>query len=73
TSRETPDFSRFKSIGVIQTAQEIQLLRLETFFNELTAVMQTPDVKKSDIINVLSSIMPEFQHIEKGKNLDERM
>ncbi|MBL7828092.1 MAG: polysaccharide biosynthesis protein [Saprospiraceae bacterium] len=73
TGREHPDFSQFKTIGVIPTKSEVPLLRLEAFFNELTAVMQTAGAKKSDIVNVLSSILPEFQHIEKGKHLDERM
>lgn len=70
---EAKDMSRFESLGVISkgmtnTREEVadMLARLERIFAE-------PDFTKADVVGCLKELLPDFQHEEKGKNLDQKM
>ena len=36
-------------------------------------VFNNPNSQKSDIVAVIKKYVPDFEHIETGKNLDQRM
>ena len=46
---------------------------LDDFFNELTGIFSTNDFTKADIVAALKRYLPNFDHEEKGKNLDQKM
>jgi FlaA1/EpsC-like NDP-sugar epimerase len=76
TPQEMPDGARFESIGVIQhPPSETPDIHLNTtqMLLELKAVLDTPDTDKAALVNVLRSLVPDFQHLELGKGLDEKM
>lgn len=76
TPQEMPDWARFESIGVIQhSPSETPDIHLNTtqMLLELKAVLDTPDTDKAALVNVLRRLVPDFQHLEMGKGLDEKM
>lgn len=65
------EIEEFDSLGYIKTASiNISFQELISDFNE---VFNNPQSEKSDIIKVVNKYVPTFQHIETGKNLDQKM
>lgn len=48
---------------------------IKQLLNELTVVINNPTltVFKEDLVQLISSVVPQFHHMETGKNLDQRM
>lgn len=70
---ESKDMTRFESLGVISkgltnTKDEVgaMLLRLENIF-------ANPDFTKAEVVDCLKDFLPDFEHEEKGRNLDQKM
>lgn len=43
------------------------------FLLELQQVLGNPATEKEDIVQSIEEFIPNFNHVEKGKNLDEKM
>ncbi|MEJ7737967.1 MAG: UDP-N-acetylglucosamine 4,6-dehydratase [Chitinophagaceae bacterium] len=72
TEDEELVLDRFESLGVIKNTvlrnrQELEkiVLDLKGFFAE--------DNKKADLVSLLATLLPNFQHMETGLNLDQKM
>lgn len=70
---EQVNLSRFESLGVIEEYRCKPKEEVETFFSSLTELLARPDVTKTEIVTSLKSFVPNFEHEEKGKNLDQKM
>ena len=46
---------------------------LDTFMERLQAVLNNQKKEKEDIVRTMKEFIPNFEHIEKGKNLDQKM
>jgi FlaA1/EpsC-like NDP-sugar epimerase len=72
TGEEELDFERFKNLGVIITSEkdrnfDPQILdQFETLFRRV-------QVSKRDVVELFSNYIDTFEHIETGKNLDQKM
>ena len=73
TDEETADMDRFKSLGVITGKEIPDKARIEKLFEELTALFDQPETSKEEVIDVMRSYLPNFEHIETGKSLDSKM
>lgn len=74
TDNETIDLNRYKSLGVITTDQdEFSAQRLTLLLQRLNELFSKERYKKADIVDILTSYLPNFAHLEKGKNLDGKM
>jgi FlaA1/EpsC-like NDP-sugar epimerase len=70
---EAVDWDRFSALGVIQ-AQSIGTVSDATeIANELSALFAMQDIAKGAIVTRLKKFLPDFDHEEKGKNLDQKM
>ncbi len=68
---EDYDISSYDSLGVINTSEvKISFEDLEADFEN---VFNNPNSDKLDIVNIIKKYVPNFQHIEKGKHLDQKM
>ena len=67
------DLKRFKSLGVIDSVKPRPKDELELFLAELNTILQKETTTKEEIVSVLKSYLPNFNHEEKGKNLDQKM
>ena len=46
---------------------------IDTLFNKLESLFEDDAVTKEDVVRVIRDYLPNFEHEEKGKNLDQRM
>ena len=73
TDEETVDMDRLKSLGIVTGKELIDFDKVNVLFEELDAAFKKEDVQKDDIVKIIASYLPNFEHIEKGKSLDSKM
>lgn len=76
SANETPDLAQFSTIGVIHSKNGPTLshpVSISQMLLELKAVLQEKELNKAAIITALQRLVPEFQHVETGKGLDQKM
>lgn len=73
TEDEELDMDTFVGLGVIRNTPRKSADELAKIFSEFELVFSSDQITKSDVVEVLKNYLPNFQHIEKGKNLDQRM
>lgn len=72
TDKETLDLSRFSSLGVIVGKMKPNQKRIGTLLKELENVF-SGTYSKMDVLKILEGYLPDFHHVETGKNLDGKM
>lgn len=70
---ETPDLTRFQHIGIIHRPVEPDPLPVHEFLTFAKAARKSRTVTKSDYVTALSRVVPDMNHRETGRNLDEKM
>jgi hypothetical protein len=70
---EKLDMERFKSLGVIEDKKVKPLAEVQNLFNNLNTLFAKRSFTKEEVVKVMESYLPNFQHIETGKNLDQKM
>lgn len=70
---EKVNLQRFKSLGVIERTTHRPIEEVTAFFDELEQIFHEPDFTKQQVVDALERFLPNFQHEEKGKNLDQKM
>jgi len=70
---EKLNMNRFSSLGVIEEVVKRPISDLDTFFSELEHIFKCPDFNKAEIVAAIKRFIPNFEHVEKGKNLDQKM
>ena len=46
---------------------------VDSFFTKLEGIFQKDEFTKAEIVEALKKFLPNFEHEEKGKNLDQKM
>lgn len=64
---------RFKALGVVEQSQRRPMADIDAFFNKLESIFAEPDFTKAEIVEAIKEFIPNFEHEEKGKNLDQKM
>ena len=49
------------------------MTEVNDFFVELERVFASPDFTKAQVVESIKKFIPNFEHEEKGKNLDQKM
>ena len=70
---ERVNMERFRSLGVIEEVHKRSKQELDVFLKELEEIFISPDFNKREIVEAMQRFLPNFQHIERGKNLDQKM
>jgi len=71
TEDEDYEINTYDSLGFINTPEiKISFKEVEFSFDE---VFNNLNSEKSDIVKVIKKYVPDFMHIETGKNLDQKM
>lgn len=70
---EKPNMDRFQSLGVIEDVKKRSMQEIEGFFHEIEAIFSQPTFTKEEVVKAIQSFIPNFEHEEKGKNLDQKM
>ncbi len=72
-SGEKIDMNRFQSLGVVEQTIRHSMDEVNTFFDNLESIFHKDDFTKADIVAAIKQFIPNFEHEEKGKNLDQKM
>lgn len=67
------DLERFKALGVIDSVKPRPKEELDSFLANLNTILQKETTSKAEIVSVMKEYLPNFNHEEKGKNLDQKM
>lgn len=70
---EEKDLDRFSSLGVILSKGHRPKKEVEEFLHKLENIFLRPDFTKAEVVDCLKEFLPNFEHEEKGKNLDQKM
>lgn len=70
---ETVENDRFDSLGVITGKTTPDKGAVKNLAAALNEAFERPDVKKEDIVHMMKEYLPNFEHIETGKTLDQKM
>ena len=70
---EKIDMNRFKALGVVEQTTRHNINDVNTFFDSLETIFQKDDFTKSEVVDAIKGFIPNFEHEEKGKNLDQKM
>lgn len=73
TEQEMPIFDRFAEVGVLEILPPPNNDNLDNFLQEIEKLRATGDWNRVDIINLFNDCLPGFNHMEKGKFLNDRM
>lgn len=73
TPGEKINMERFISLGVIEETSKRSMNEVEDFFAQLEEIFTNPAFTKEDVVKAIKNFIPNFEHEEKGKNLDQKM
>ena len=70
---EKIDMQRFQALGVVEQTTRHDMKEVNTFFDKLEAIFHKDDFTKAQVVDAIKAFIPNFEHEEKGKNLDQKM
>jgi FlaA1/EpsC-like NDP-sugar epimerase len=73
TETEQIDWNRFHQLGVICNAPRKSMQEIDDMFARLHALFGQSTLNKSAIVRLIQDFIPNFEHIETGKGLDQKM
>lgn len=73
TEKEELDINAFIDVGVIKNKPLFNESKLDFFESCISKMKSTGNWTKEELVNLFHQMLPEFEHFEKGKNLDSKM
>lgn len=70
---EKIDLQRFQALGVVEETSRREMSEIDAFFCELETIFAEDNFTKNQVVEAIKRFIPNFQHEEKGKNLDQKM
>ena len=70
---EQVNMERFMSLGVVEQTERRSMDEVVRFFDELQQIFASPIFTKAEVVTAIKAFLPNFEHEEKGKNLDQKM
>jgi len=70
---EKIDMERFAALGVVEQTTRHNMEEVCNFFAVLEQIFAREDFTKADVVDAIKTFIPNFDHEEKGKNLDQKM
>ena len=70
---ERINMDRFQSLGVVEETKRRPMAEVNSFFEKLEAIFAKDDFTKAEVVSAIKEFLPNFEHEEKGKNLDSKM
>ena len=73
TEREKLDLTRFSALGVIEELPRKSLQEIAAMVQSLRAFFAETGADKQGLVERIAQYVADFEHIERGKNLDQKM
>ena len=64
---------RFQALGVVEQTTRHNMDDINSFFDNLENIFAKDNFTKAQVVEALKEFLPNFQHEETGKNLDQKM
>jgi len=73
TPSDQVELTKYEGMGVIKNAVKPSKTQIENCISELKTLMTSETYDKSAIVSLMKKHLPDFEHIETGKSLDQKM
>ena len=73
TQNDKIELNKFNSIGIITNCEKPSITEINLLINKIENIFKEKKYKKEYIVAKLSELLSGFNHIEKGKSLDQKM
>jgi len=73
TELEEVDMDKFHQLGIVKNAYRRDKTELDNIINGLKKIFNKEEIEKEEVVGLLNTMMPGFQHLETGLNLDQKM
>ena len=73
TDKEVLDRDKYEALGIIKNSSKKDRLILNRALDDLENLLSEDKIVKSEIVGFLETHIPNFKHLETGKNLDSKM
>lgn len=73
TDKDQVNLKKFNSLGIIKNSDEISIEQIDELIKEFNQMFENAELDKTSIIKMLNKHIPDFSHIETGKNLDYKL
>lgn len=70
---ESVDFEQYENIGIVASSPGADEGKLKYFLSELQRLERGKSWTKGDLVDLFNVVIENFNHIELGRNLDQRM
>lgn len=70
---EKIDLNRFSALGVVEQTTRHDMDEVNSFFYILESIFQKENFTKAQVVEAIKQFLPNFQHEETSKNLDQKM
>lgn len=70
---ERIDLDRFQCLGVVKQTARHNMAEVDAFFQKLESIFADEAFTKAQVVDAIKEFVPNFEHEEKGKNLDSKM
>ena len=70
---EKIDLQRFQALGVVEQTTRHEMAEVNAFFEKLEGIFVKDNFTKAQVVEAIKEFIPNFEHEEKGKNLDQKM
>ncbi|WP_024993597.1 polysaccharide biosynthesis protein [Phocaeicola paurosaccharolyticus] len=70
---EKVNMDRFIALGVVEETTRRNMTEVNDFFTELEGIFSSREFTKSEVVDSIKRFIPNFEHEEKGRNLDQKM
>lgn len=70
---EKINLNRFVALGVVEKTDRRSINEVNAFFEKLETLFAKEDFTKAQVVDAIKEFIPNFEHEEKGKNLDQKM
>lgn len=70
---ESVDFEQYENIGIVASSHVADEGKLKYFLSELQRLERGKSWTKGDLVDLFNVVIENFNHIELGRNLDQRM
>jgi FlaA1/EpsC-like NDP-sugar epimerase len=70
---EKINMKRFKALGVVEETTRRPMPEVNAFFEKLESIFRKDGFTKAQVVEAIKEFIPNFEHEEKGKNLDQKM
>lgn len=73
TEKEEIDLNKFSQIGIVNSKFTKNKDELKNFFQEIELIETKNSWSMEDLVSIFSNFLPEFEHLARDSNLDQKL